>query len=293
MSTLQYYWGLASINTEDRNKAAVSLIKALYQFQEQHQEDNKDNWNEYLEDTSIERLEALCSPDVLYALKRLIRGLTSSRDSSRQGFSVALTELLSMLSFITISDVLTLLEKATEITNGMKAQEEKEMLFGKLFGVASIIQSGIIEHPNTTEEELKKMFEYLLICSNKKSYLKESSFKIIILLFTQIKKINNENILNYIISEILKDGVNTPEELAFTIKAQELYPSYDYSKVIDWKYVNVLHYSNSSKLTTILKESSYTHPHIHFVWNVIFDKLFKNEDEDIISLQDLWLTVVD
>ena len=27
-----------------------------------------------------------------------------------------------MLSFITISDVLTLLEKATEITNGMKAQ---------------------------------------------------------------------------------------------------------------------------------------------------------------------------
>ncbi|ORX59850.1 hypothetical protein BCR36DRAFT_315879 [Piromyces finnis] len=293
MSTLQYYWGLASINTEDRNKAAVSLIKALYQFQEQHQEENKDNWDEYLKDTSIERLETLCSPDVLYALKRLIRGITSSRDSSRQGFSVALTELLSMLSFITISDVLTLLEKATEITNGMKAQEEKEMLFGKLFGVASIIQSGIIEHPNTTEDELKKIFEYLLICSNKKSYLKESSFKIIILLFAQIKKINNENILNYIINEILKDGVNTPEELAFTIKAQELYPSFDYSKIINWKYVNVLHYSNSSKLTTILKESSYTHPHIHFVWNIIFDKLFNNENKDIISLQDLWLTVVD
>ena len=94
MSTLQYYWGLASINTEERNKAAISLIKALYQFQQQYQEDNKDNWNEYLKDTSVERLESLCSPDVLYALKRLIRGLPSSRDSSRQGFSVALTEVI-------------------------------------------------------------------------------------------------------------------------------------------------------------------------------------------------------
>ncbi|ORX80479.1 hypothetical protein BCR32DRAFT_327691 [Anaeromyces robustus] len=293
MSTLQYFWDLASINTEARNKAAVSLIKALYQFQEQYQEDNKDNWDEYLKDTSVERLETLCSPDVLYALKRLIRGLPSSRDSARQGFSVALTELLSMLSFITISDVLALLEKATETSNGMKAQEEKEMLFGKLFGVASIIQSGIIEHPNTTEEELKKMFEYLLMCSNKKSYLKESSFKIIILLFSQIKKINNKNILNHIIEEILKDGVNTPEELAFTIKAQELYPKYDYSKVINWKHTNILHSSNSSKLCTILKESSYTHPHIHFVWNIIFDKLFNSNEKDMITLQDLWLTVVD
>jgi len=73
------------------------------------------------------------------------------------------------------------------------------MLFGKLFGVASIIQSGIIEHPNTTEEELKKMFEYLLICSNKKSYLKESSFKIIILLFAQVnikQKIDYKIVIN-------------------------------------------------------------------------------------------------
>lgn len=38
------------------------------------------------------RLDKENAPDVVYAVKRLIRGLGSSRDSSRLGFAVALTE---------------------------------------------------------------------------------------------------------------------------------------------------------------------------------------------------------
>jgi DNA polymerase phi len=42
-------------------------------------------------------LEANCAPDVSYALKRLIRGLPSSREAARQGYSLALTEVFAIL----------------------------------------------------------------------------------------------------------------------------------------------------------------------------------------------------
>jgi len=38
------------------------------------------------------------SPDVVYTVKRLIRGLASSRESSRLGFAVALTEVCLQIS---------------------------------------------------------------------------------------------------------------------------------------------------------------------------------------------------
>lgn len=43
------------------------------------------------------RLDKENAPDVVYAVKRLIRGLGSSRDSSRLGFAVAVTEVCCRL----------------------------------------------------------------------------------------------------------------------------------------------------------------------------------------------------
>lgn len=38
-------------------------------------------------------LDALSAPDVVYSIRRLVRGLGSPRESSRLGFAVALTEV--------------------------------------------------------------------------------------------------------------------------------------------------------------------------------------------------------
>lgn len=88
-TTLQLYWDLASFEPSVRQNAAQSLIKTLADFQKNHEEtlENKD-----IADTE-EKLDLLCASDVSYAVRRLLRGLPSSRQGARQGFSLALTEV--------------------------------------------------------------------------------------------------------------------------------------------------------------------------------------------------------
>ena len=50
-----------------------------------------------------------------YALKRLIRGLSSSRDSARKGFAVCLCALLRQCSDIETSVVIAMIEEGTKV----------------------------------------------------------------------------------------------------------------------------------------------------------------------------------
>lgn len=112
MSTLELYWPLASNKTSERLKASTDLINLLNKFQQDFkpaeddndQEDNDADDSEQEEDSEdkrqgssikpIERwIEKHHAPDVSYAIKRLIRGLASPRESSRLGFAVTLTQV--------------------------------------------------------------------------------------------------------------------------------------------------------------------------------------------------------
>ena len=86
-SSLSLYWELASTDASIRSKAVESLIQALQKFQSDHSSSDALIVNS-------SDLEKQLAPDVSYGLKRLLRGLPSSRDGARQGFSVALSEVL-------------------------------------------------------------------------------------------------------------------------------------------------------------------------------------------------------
>jgi DNA polymerase phi len=89
-TTLPLYWDLASLDPQTRTTAARTLISTLASFQASFEENGaKTDVTETEEDT----LDVACAPDVSYALKRLIRGLPSSREAARQGYSLALTEV--------------------------------------------------------------------------------------------------------------------------------------------------------------------------------------------------------
>ena len=96
-TTLPLYWNLSSTRSEERIDASVKLITALEQFQDQFLSNKTDETASCSPDDSIDthlkNLDASNAADVSYAVKRLIRGLASPRDSSRQGFAVALTEV--------------------------------------------------------------------------------------------------------------------------------------------------------------------------------------------------------
>lgn len=97
-TTLPLFWHLSSNSKQERIDASLKLITALNQFQAQFTpkadargsgDDESDK-----EDAEAEGLDALNAHDVVYSIRRLIRGLSSPRESSRLGFAVALTEVL-------------------------------------------------------------------------------------------------------------------------------------------------------------------------------------------------------
>jgi len=77
---LECFWPLASLNAAERLQAAERLLTYLQAKQAG------------VADT------AGAGPELLYSLKRLVRGLSSSRDGARQGFALALTNVRSSSS---------------------------------------------------------------------------------------------------------------------------------------------------------------------------------------------------
>lgn len=91
MSLMNLYYSLTSNDLKTRLDSVDKLIKTLTELQSTV--------------PLVSDWQASCSPDTLYALKRLLRGLPSSRDSARHGFSVALTRVFIL--FIVIVVVIT------------------------------------------------------------------------------------------------------------------------------------------------------------------------------------------
>jgi len=96
-TTLPLFWHLSSVSKKERIDASVKLVGALEQFQTQFTQqpapgtsgsDEEDD-----EDSKSDGLDLLNAQDVAYSIRRLIRGLASSRECSRLGFAVALTEV--------------------------------------------------------------------------------------------------------------------------------------------------------------------------------------------------------
>ena len=105
-TTLPLYWNLSSADRDERIKTSVSLITALEQFQAQFSASNdRAEHGEDEEETVLngakrsDELDVYNAPDVSYAVRRLVRGLASPRESSRLGFAVALTEVRLKSSF--------------------------------------------------------------------------------------------------------------------------------------------------------------------------------------------------
>jgi DNA polymerase phi len=99
-TTLSLYWNLASPAKDERLDASVKLISALQSFQKAHIVVGLSNRDEQAEpELSLDDLNA---QDVSYALRRLVRGLASARESSRLGFAVALTEVHLLHRFLLI-----------------------------------------------------------------------------------------------------------------------------------------------------------------------------------------------
>lgn len=114
------FYKLASDLQEERVQAAISLIKELASL-----ENNDSEWE--------------------YVLNRLIKGLSSNRNSARLGFSLCLTEVLSVALekgyLNSIEEYIQLLQSTLLKETVKNGKEERGLLFGRMFGLqASFVE---------------------------------------------------------------------------------------------------------------------------------------------------------
>lgn len=150
-----HYYKLGSELPQERIDGAVALIKELSAV------DSPEEWD--------------------YALNRLIKGLNTSRQSARFGFSMALTELAQELIVkkdydLTVSSFIDRILEVIQIKVGMKGKDERAALFGRLFGLQALINSRLIfKKEFTSNEDLLKFVNCLLDLATIKSWLRETT----------------------------------------------------------------------------------------------------------------------
>ncbi|KAG8691843.1 hypothetical protein FRC11_007809 [Ceratobasidium sp. 423] len=289
-TTLPLFWPLSSASTDERLDASVKLINGLEQFQdskavvaagsEDDSGDSEGDSEDGDEDGSNKKSkDDLNSEDVKYALRRLIRGLASPRESSRLGFSVALTELLTRLHTVDAASIISSILEASVTSNSMKGQEVRDTLFARLFGLTTVIQSGLLfrtsrlttslSAPNELGPPASSLTTYrtvvteLLTLGDKKSWLRESSWWSVVLALKYLYSTQGvewkDEAIDWTIETIYRgDRAKewTPEKLGLTLTLQDLAPNQPWKDILAPTFRNLALVSspNLPTIAQILKE---------------------------------------
>lgn len=336
-TTLALFWNLSSGNKNERLDASVKLVGALEQFQaafvsKQVVPHDSEGCDEEDEPTRKDELDSLNAQDVSYSVRRLIRGLGSPRESSRLGFAVALTELISRLNTVTCAQITKLVLDNSQIQGSSSGQEERDMLFARLFGFTSIIQSGLlvrttplIASPSTSVmasdlASYETIISQLLVLGDKKSWLRESAWWTIGLAVDAVNRSDvpwKEQAIRIVSDKAINVDIPwTPEKVAIALQLSSLYPEMDWRERLapTFKHGQLLHTGNLVTLGRILRESddsvSETAPkgtkHVslsgtwkaqtHYVWDMLLDRVLSPNGQSgaqYASLQEFFRIVVD
>lgn len=319
-TALDLFWDLSQPVKEQRLDASAKLVNALQLFQQSHLNQLELSASEAQD---ILSLDALNAHDVAYALKRLVRGLASPRESSRLGFAVALTELLSRLETVTSSQMMDLVLSSSEITGSLNGQEERDMLFSRLFGLTTICQSGLItretpllhtSNPASTLQDYQRLVTELMSLGEAKSWFRESCWWSIVQAIAHLSQSSasfKSQALEWTFNSLFIQTTEwTPEKVGVWLRFHSLWePNASLPLRLVFKGKHILSPASLPQLALILKDieldeeerSKHTSHGIwkvnpHFVWPIIFETYFKGEkvsQTDIAPFKDFYKVVID
>ncbi|CAH2350732.1 rDNA transcriptional regulator Pol5p [[Candida] railenensis] len=274
-----HYYRLASEVPQERIEAATALLSELQAA------NLKEEWD--------------------YAMNRLIKGLTSTRQSAKVGFSMALIEVLSVLVKDSKNDLTVLgyfkqLLELTETKSSMKGKEERAILFGRLFGLQVILNSGLLldSEEFVSLSELREFCRILIELSTIKSWLRESTIFTLFTFFSEYQaKVStyNRELSVWILQKLNDAGLNLTTEgmsiyLSIPKGNRKAFSLEVENPQANWKNGDPLSKGNLPLLTKVLKDvevveeekgdsegnknnkpkqKSNWNPRIHFVWDLI------------------------
>ncbi|KAL2537188.1 DNA polymerase V family [Forsythia ovata] len=280
------YDDLAAVDASVREAAAEALVTELVEVQ---------NVYDMLEDKQLVegalKLEAekddglnSCAPSLRYAVRRLIRGVSSSRECARQGFALGLTILVGTVSSIKVESLLKLIVNLLEVSSSMKGQEARDCLLGRLFAYGALARSGRLTNEWISDRNtpyVKEFTSCLISLAAKKRYLQEPAVSVIL---EMVEKLPIEALLNHVleapgVQEWFEGAteVGNPDALLLALKIQEKIgaDAKAFSKLLPSPYNQSRLFSadHLSAISNCLKESTFCLPRVHSVWPVLVKNL--------------------
>lgn len=297
---LSVFNDLASGDVSVRQAAAETLVKELQEVQKAY---------DRLADQSVKghglKLEANkddglndCAPSLRYAIRRLIRGVSSSRECARQGFALGLTLSVSTIPSIKVDSLLKLIVDLLEVSSSMKGQEVRDCLLGRLFAYGALARSGRLTKEWISDKNkpyIKEFTSVLISLAAKKRYLQEPAVSIILEL---VEKVPTDAVVSHVLEapglHEWFEGANevgNPDALLLALRIREKISddSKKFGKLLPTPFSpsKLFAADHLSSLVNCLKESTFCQPRIHSVWPVLVNILLPDtvlQAEDTASV---------
>ncbi|XP_010520647.1 PREDICTED: DNA polymerase V [Tarenaya hassleriana] len=283
---LNYFRDLASADASVRKTAAESLLLRLQEIQKQYEMlPDKDSVNGGLM-LEAEKNDGLddCAPHLRYTIRRLIRGVSSSRECARQGFALGLTLPVGLIPNIKVESLMKLIVDSLAVSSSMKGQDVKECLLGRLFAYGAVARSGRLSKDWESDKETPIIIEFInaIIClAAKKRYLQEPAVHVLLDL---AGKLPSEALSNHVIEapELHKwfeqaTEVGNPDALLLALKLREKisveHPVFGKLLPVPFSPAKFFSADHLSSIANCFKESTFCQPRVHSLWHVVVDML--------------------
>ena len=301
--SLECYWKLVSTDPGERIQAAHELIEALIASSS-----GTITTNMATESCGDHQPSGL-SADVEYAIKRLVRGLSSSTEAARQGFAACLAEMLAALPHVPLTLVKEHMVASTEVTGSVKGQEERDMLLGRLFTCLAVARSDrLTTNDKEWESTGTELLETAIGIFSKRKVLRSLAAETVVAMLECMppKRFCRSSQIVALLGQSLGAGVAAtvkdreenakeelglealnPDQLAVGLAIQAYLRKHGLLKHKDlegklprWLLTSkrILKGKRVFKLQEPLKASSSAFPQMHPVWDRILDEVLPRED---------------
>ncbi|XP_033834100.2 myb-binding protein 1A-like protein [Periophthalmus magnuspinnatus] len=259
---LDLFWDLTKPEQEVRLRAVDSLVQYL-------QSNNKE-----------EELE--------YTLKRLVDGLSHSRETARPAFSLALGQVLSAFKDLSLLQTLDRIRVKYNLLT-VKKKLQRNAMFGSLFGVLALHQSGRLTQEPQVVVACVQLLQSL---TPHRQHLKDLPTKTMMDILNQVEEEVFEQVLFSALQSDLSTPFRTPEQLHLLLVALQRFPHTLKPKKLKklLGFSTIIHQDNVPRLTELLKTVANSVKKEHVLPPVMLDLLKLSLRED--SFQLFWTKVI-
>lgn len=280
---LQFFWKISDLNKSTRLEAVAGLLEHVKASQAAFVapvEVGSKKAEKMLSLYDSGALASKCCSDLTYTVKRLLKGLAATRDSSRLGFMLALLAVYHTFAELLDAEVLLTwsikLSSPEALGGSVKRREERLLYVARIFALAALFRSNLGSTLSVASKQVA--IDALVSVGKKKSFLRESAVEVIVC------AVEDNELASYTFKKLAASSALMTETLAFAVIATSRFGlviekgnSTDknfavvLSEFSDLK--NLLARANEEPLMNLLKETPCFETRLHTIWGLILASL--------------------